>query len=615
MRHPLRAVLVLLAMLLMLGLDHGLPHRYVPDDTAVRCALGIARDLSTGDVPLLEALMPPDGRYTTYPMLLPWLDLGALGARFAVGLALGDWTGPGSFKAAIFSDPGLAWLPARIVSALFALLLPLSVYAAARSLGRRRGEAALSALLGGSSLLLLQYGHTARPWAPMLGLLAATLWLSVRLLRRRRKRDVLAAFGAAALCGSSFQVGLMALGLPPAAVLCGLLAAPTGERRGLVLGGLLGLVLAAVLVLCAGYPHLWIHADLGGAQQGAAAALEDADADLALGGQAFDLDQFSGSLAPDVLSSWLGYDPSLLLLGAAGLLLLCWQSDRRRRLAWVLLLAGPPLAISLLFTLYDGTHVRYLMPATPFLALGAGVAAARLERAGGVGRVLALALVALPLVQAARLDWLLMRADTRSVAAAALPRVLDSGRRVALDGMGSRYGPPLLPRAELLAEVASAGVWLGRMESEALAFADQGLPQHPDARQLLPIQRFWRFDSYYASDFLYDGLSVAQHREAGTTHAADGRPIEEVRLEAFLDAWRVDAFVQVDRVPDARRRAPLTDLLSRRGRLVWELSPTGSSPPLAAELPTDMGFPLTELWTYERPGPWIRLWDLSGAAH
>jgi hypothetical protein len=45
--------------------------------------------------------------------------------------------------------------------------------------------------------------------------------------------------------------------------------------------------------------------------------------------------------------------------------------------------------------------------------------------------------------------------------------------------------------------------------------------------------------------------------------------------------------------------------------LVYERSPTGSPDPSEAALPTDMEFALTQLWEYERPGPWIRAWRLD----
>ena len=610
MRHPLRPVIALLALLLLLSLDHGLPHRYVPDDTVVRCALGIARDLTSGEVPLLEAIAPPDGRYTTYPMLLPWLHLGSLGGAFAWGLVTGRWSGPGGFRAAVFEDPGVAWFPARLLHALLALLVPLAVYRAARELRRSRGESALAALMAGSSLLLVQYAHTTRPWAPMLAFGACSLWFSLRMLRRQRLRDVLAAFVAAGLAGASFQVGLMFLGVPVGAALLAL-ARPTDGPRGRLASRLvLGVAAGALVLVLLGYPHLLLHHGADTAQ-GALAAQTDAapEVDVRVGGQAFSSGMLGGARAPEVLRAWLGYDPALVLAGLVGVLVLLAQ---RRSATVALLVAAPPLAIGALFTLYDGTHVRYLMPATPFLGLGAGAVLAALARRGAAGRALAVVLIAVPLVQAARLDLLLGREDTRTLAASAIPGLLGPERRIACDAMGSRYGPPLLPRGDALAEVAAAGVWLGRYEGEALALWQAGSAPPAQARALVPVQRFWRYDSYYPTDFLFDGLSVEQLREAGTTVSRDDRAVAPVELADWLDAWRIDAFVQVDRLPDEARRAPLTALMARRGRLLWSISPTGAGPPEVAELPTDMAFPLTDLWRYERPGPWIRVWDLEG---
>ena len=609
MDRSLKCVLAIVAVLLLLSIDHGLPHRYVPDDTTVRCALGIAKDLTSGEVPLLEALFPPEDRYTTYPMLLPWLDLGAVGVRFGVGLALGDWTGPGSFKAAVFEDPGVAWLPARILSALLALLVPLGVAGAARELGRSRGEAAISALAGGSALLLVQYAHTSRPWAPMLGFGALTLWLSLRMITRRRVRDVVLPFVAAGLAGASFQVGLMMVGLPIGALVVAAVRPGVVGRAGLGRGALVG-VLAAALVLCGlGYPHVLLHGAGQGTGHGDEATTAQRDeASVSLGGQEFDLSKFGGARAADVSLSWAASEPLLAVAGTIGLLLLGVVSGS---LGCWLLVVAPGLALVTAFTLYDGTHVRYLMSATPFLALGAGALLSALARRGGIARTVAVLMLCVPLVQASRLDMLLGRADTRTLAASELPSLVAVETRVAVDGMGSRYGPPLLPRADALREVAAQGVWLGRLEQQVVDFADAGMPASDAARELLPIQRFWRFDSYYATDFLYDGLSVAQHEAAGTTAAKDGTPIEAVSLDAWMTRWSVGAYCQVDRLPDMQRREPIAALTKERGRLLAEWSPTGSTSPVRAELPTDMAFPLIDLWTYERPGPWIQLWELS----
>jgi hypothetical protein len=607
MKHPLRPVLVVVALLLGMSLDHGLPHRYVPDDTAVRCALGIAQDLTGGEVPLTEALFPPDGRYSTYPMLLPDLDLLALGVRFAVGMLFGEWTGPGSFKAAVFEDPGVAWLPARCVSWLLALLVPLGIYRAGRELSRCRAESALAALLAGSSLLLVQYAHTARPWAAMMGFAAVTLASCLRLRRRTHTAAVVTAFICAALAGASFQVGLLFLAFPVVAL--GLALSRRSGSGPLLVRGLVGLAAATAVLASVGYPHLLLHegeqtSQVQGGHAGRAETSEGG-AVVGVGGQEFAFDQFSGSRAGEVAWSWLGYEPVLVLTGLLGLLALLFRSPSRELL---LLVVAPALCFLCLFLLYDGTHVRYLMPVSLFLALGAASLLRRLAGSGRAGAVVAVLLLAVPLVQAARLDQLLGRTDTRTLAAAVLPGLTGQTERIALDGMGSRYGPPLIPLARPLNQTLSWGLWLSRTEARVLEADALGIPPSPDARAVVPIARFWRFDSYFPSDFLYDGLSEAQHRAAGRRIAANRRFIVPVSLADWMDEWSIDAYVQVDRLPDPERRRPVTEFTHANCELVWELSPTGSSPPEEAELPTDMTFALTQLWEYERPGPWIRLW-------
>jgi hypothetical protein len=569
---PLRAVMLLVAALLVVSIDHGLPQRYVPDDHAVTCALGIARDFGNPELSRLAALVPPAGQYTTYPYLLPYAYLAAVGATYAGGRLTGAWHGAGEFGERVFEDPTIAWLPARLVVVLLTLLLPWATARAARELGAGRGEAALAALLAGSALLVVQSAHTTRPWAPLAAFVALTLAASLRLARSRRARDVLLASGAAALAASTHPVGVLAFGLP---VLACLLWRPGVARAAP------GVAAGVALTLLVGYPHYLVYRQDTG--RGAIAGQLGNDGAVELGGQAFDLGAFGAERLPEMLAAWVGYEPVLLLCGLAGLLMLRRRVPDRR--VWLVL--APVGVLALLFLPYDGTHVRYLMPATTFLALGAARMLAAMAARGGAARAAAMLLLALPLVQAARLDQLLGCADTRDQAARSLPAVLPPDARVAVDG----YGPPLEPTAASVTAIG-AHVWTTRTERRRADLAAAGLPDPQQARFLVPVGRFWRFDSYYATDFL------------------DGEPTE---LGNWMDAWDITHYVQVDRLPDEARRQPVTDLTAARGTLLVEFSPTGSSPPGEAALPTEMAFPLAQLWRAERPGPWIRCWRLGAS--
>ncbi|HTE07060.1 MAG TPA: glycosyltransferase family 39 protein [Planctomycetota bacterium] len=572
MSHPLRAVMAVVAALLFLSLGHGLPQRYVPDDHAVKCALGMARDLGAGQMGALAALVPPSGQYTTYPYLLPYADLAAISATFAAGRLTGRWHGAAEFAEAVFDDPGIAWFAARVVSALLTLLLPYACYRAARSLQWTPGRAALAALLAGSSLLVVQYAHTERPWAPLTAFGACALWGALRLAEHRRARDVVFAAVAAALSASTHPVGALFFGVVA-------LAALAWRPRWPALAA--GLAAGLLVVLCVGYPYLLVYrADTG---RGMIAGQLDAGAPVDIGGQAFDLSALGGKLAVPIARAWFGYDPVLLAVGLMGLVGV-WRT-RRDGVRWVLCL--PPLGIAVLFLVYDGSHVRYLLPATPFLALGAAwalgeLASARMELRR-TRRALAALALALPLVQAARLDLVLGREDTRTQAARELPALIGPHELVCLDG----YGPPLEPTAASVRTLKPL-VWINRQEERVLEREGAGVPEPGHARALLPISRFWKYDSYYPTDYV-----------AGAGPLAFGD---------FLRAWHVACYVQVDRQPDEERRAPVTAWNAAHGRLVYELSPTGRTPPSEAALPTDMAFALVQLWRYDRPGPWIRCW-------
>ncbi len=575
MSHPLRPVLLLVAVLLLLSLDHGLPQRYVPDDHAVRCALGIARDLSLAPAGVLQALVPPSGQYTTYPYLLPYANLAAVALTYAGGRVLGIWHGAGEFSERVIEDPTYAWLPARLVVALLTLLLPLATYRAARELGRGKGAAALAALLAGSSLLVVHFAHGERPWTPLTALCAVTLAASLRLRRRRRLRDWLLAGAAAGLAASAHPVGVLAFALPALAAACW----RPGWRAPAAAAGT-GLAVALLL----GYPYLLVYrADTG---RGAIAGQLGAESAVEIGGQAFDPTRLSGELFAQVGAAWFGYDPLLVGLGLVGVVLAA--RGLRGRGAPLLLL--PPLGLAALFLLYDGSHVRYLMPAVPFLAIGAVESLQRLARGprgpSRAGTLLAAALLALPLVLALRLDQLLAREDTRTEAVRELLALVPPGELVALDG----YGPPLGATAASV-RAWHTEVWASQLEERALQRAQAGLPDPPDARDVLPVYRFFRYQSCYPSDYVAPGVP---------------RGLGELLRERGA-RW----YVQVDRHPRREPRVPVDAFTAASGRLVLELSPTGRSAPREAALPTEMSFALRDLWSYERPGPWVRVWSVT----
>ena len=111
-----RALLVLVVCALALRLwpiDHGMPRGYVPDGHMVRNALGMARD---------RDLVPPIGKYSTYPYFVPYLLVPIYGVEYALGRATGAWHGGQEFGYRVMDEPGIAQLPARALMALFGAL-------------------------------------------------------------------------------------------------------------------------------------------------------------------------------------------------------------------------------------------------------------------------------------------------------------------------------------------------------------------------------------------------------------------------------------------------------------------------------------------------------------
>ena len=84
------ALILLVSLALRLGpIDHGMPANHVPDTHVVRSALGMAKD---------KHPVPPVGKYSTYPNLIPYMLLPVYGTQFAVGRVTGAWGGAEEFK-------------------------------------------------------------------------------------------------------------------------------------------------------------------------------------------------------------------------------------------------------------------------------------------------------------------------------------------------------------------------------------------------------------------------------------------------------------------------------------------------------------------------------------
>lgn len=557
----------------ILPIRHGLPRNYVPDTHMVRQALAMARD---------HDLAPRAGQYSFYPNFLPYLLLPCYAAEYAVGKSEGSWKSAKEFGDHLLDHPEDAELFARILVAIFGALTPLVVYRTARAAGLGRG-AWVSAWLAGTALLSVQLSVQERPWVPMTFFMVLACWPAAHYARDGGTRHLLLSGAAAALSAACHQGGLLALAIPGLAWLLG----PVGWRSGDLLRrfrqGSACVALFLALALALGYPHFLrygFHAAkvAGGAQEVAK------EGGIQVGGLSIVFD-VRWSSAARLARAIVGYDAAIVLLGLGGLALGLARRELRAALVFALLWSA-------FFMTNRSDHVRYLLPPVMLLCWPAGILGERLLESGG-GRALLAALLALPLVQAARLDWVLSRPDTRAEAERRLAE-LEKGAVVAID----RYGPEVdLDRASLLRLArlrGSAGDELRAREERRLRRFEGGT--------IAPGQE--GIDAVRIEE-LFDVVD-----RTGAVDVRKGLEALGTTPKDVLAGVGATHFLLVDRRPGGDPTNSL-EALARSGRERFVVDPAaGKGPPSEAFLPTEMDFALTALWEVSRPGPWMALYDL-----
>lgn len=560
-------ILLVSAAALGTGIWHGLPNVYVPDTHIIRNALGMAKTMD---------LWPPAGMYSTYPYLLSYLLLPIYAATFILGKFFGFYASAEDFGVSVVDNPTVVYLEARILVALFGVIAVFYLYRTARRIGFSSNAATGTALLLALNPLFVQLGHHARPWIPLVAAITFTLFHSAGIaLENRRKDRILAAVGAG-LGFAMHQVGGALILIPLCAYLANKKSAVFKGKSLLSLGVILCCI--AVVAFVFGYGHMVI-ADKK------LDAIPTEEENIDLGGQKLLFTMFAGTRAGEILTALFGYDPVGCTLGVIGLLLAVLLGRGMKGLRFTLLVFFAFLAA--FFLLYENSHIRYMLPLCPALALGVGNLANRI----GAGNNALATLILAPLVlfggiQTARMDMLLCRTDTRDLARAWIEENIPEGTRIAAEG----YTAPLRPNRESLLYLKDeAKVWLKRREMFML---EGRLPEKACPHYfLIPLERFYEFRSYWPHQYVLGGE----------------RPIE-----SFLDDHRTEWLMIYERWPQEERHAPLIDYLAKKNAEPGPtFSPTEHPHPLEASLPTDMDFPLTALWYLERPGPVVQLYKFA----
>lgn len=590
-RSKLAVLLVLFVLPLALRLApirHGLPRNYVPDTHVVRAALGMAND---------RTLVPPVGKYSTYPNAIPYMLLPIFVGRYALGRLDGSWSGAGEFGNHLKEHPETAHLPARIWIAILGALTPWLVFRTARAGGARAG-AWIAAWLCATSVLHVHLSVQERAWVPMTFFLAAAAWPAVVHVRDGGTKPLLASGALAALSFSCHQAGLLALGIPGLAWAFGPPGWTGAALRSRLSSGFAAVALFAVVSLLIGYPALLVHGITpdDAISGGDLIAAQDAQA-LSLGGQTQPLGIRFASLET-MLPAFLGHD---LVLGALAPFALVFTFLKQRRLRFLCLFA---LLWTAVFTTNKNDFVRYLLPLTALFAIPVGsLLEALWERRAT--RVAVIAALAFTLVMSTRLVSVLAQPDTRAEAERLLVE-LPTGSRVAID----RYGPlpPLdLASLELLKTIRETPLvrpdgedrvegLRAREEHRYFMYTEGGEAQLEPGLSVVRVEELLDFEKQQ------ERIRVRPFRDApfGTT------PREALRSVGVTHVLAVTRFP----TGDYSNPLPLEDVLTD-ARTVWSLDPrAGEAAVREACLPSDMYFPLTALWSVSRPGPKLTLYEL-----
>ncbi len=560
-------VLVLAPLALRLWpIAHGYPRNYVPDTHVVKNALGMLKD---------KDLVPPVGKYSSYPYFVPYMLLPIYVGEYAVGRAVGAWHSSDEFKLRALEDPAIVQIPARVLIALFGAASAWAAFRAARSLGLERG-AWVSAFLVATSLLHVQLSLHERPWIPVVffGLLAIPP--SVAFAREARTRDLIVSGLFAALAFACHQSGLVFLGVPALAWAFSA-SGWSGEalRRRLV-AGVACVASFVALALVVGHPY---YLRYGAVAQAQVVGGDQAAGELSVGGQAVRFG-VSWPSVQHLAVSFFAYDPLLVVLGLAGACIAL------RSRTWRPLLVFTATATAFFLT-NPSDHIRYLLPSAALFALPAGLAAERMLARRATSFVLGLALL-VPLIQAARMDLVLRRADTRADAELELAR-LPSGARVAID----HYGPAVDLDRGALERLATLRE-LRTREASRLELLKAGL---------LPPDRLG-VDALFVEDLCEVDAATGEYGVRAELKKLGAKPVELFR------ALGITHLLLVDRGEHGADGSRLEEL-ARGAKELWRVEPANDgSAPSEAFLPTEMRFPLTALWRVDRPGPRMQLVEL-----
>jgi hypothetical protein len=401
-------ILLVAALLRIDGAGFGLPALNDPDEPLF---MATALEMLSGPT-LNPGWFGHPGTITFYSLMLVVAAVGA------IGVATGRFADFDAFAAAVYADPGIIFMPARLLMVACGVACVWMTYRLGRQLGGPRLGLAASAILAVNAVHI-EYSQIIRTdmQASLFMLLCAQSALAIAAGGRRRD-FLLAGLFAGLACATKWPAAVIGVTVVCAGLYQWRQGAP--KWRELALFGF-----ATVATLFVVSPFLLIdHATVLQNLSGEARPLHPGAT--------------GGGLLANI--GWYVAGPLLSSLGFGGLLLagvgMVWGAGGGRR--WTAVILPFCLIFLLVIAAQSLRWERWIVPLLPFIALAAARALcglAHLLPARRAQAVLpaALLLLIIPMIGTARIEAAERRHDTRQIASAWLRDHAPPGSRILIE--------------------------------------------------------------------------------------------------------------------------------------------------------------------------------------
>lgn len=401
-------ILLVAALLRIDGVGFGLPALNDPDEPLF---MSTALEMLSGPT-LNPGWFGHPGTITFYSLMLVVALVGGL------GVLTGRFADFDAFAAAVYADPGVLFLPARLLMVAFGVACVWMTWRLGKRLGGERLGLAAAAILAVNAVHI-EYSQIIRTdvQASLFMLLCAQSALMIA--ERGRRRDfLLAGLFAGLACATKWPAAVIGVTVVGAALYQRRPRAATWREL-----ALFGLATVATLSIVS--PFLLIdHATVVQNLSGEARPLHPG----ATGGGLFA--NLGWYVAGPLLSS-LGIGG--LMLGAVGML---WGAGTDRR--WMFVILPFCLTFLLVIAMQSLRWERWVVPLLPFVALAAARALCAMAdllpaHRARIALPLALLLLIIPMIITARTETAERRHDTRQIASAWLREHAPPGSRILIE--------------------------------------------------------------------------------------------------------------------------------------------------------------------------------------